>query len=320
MGAVVLSVSLAAQAQPGLAPAASVAQSDQGADRLQLRVQALPLLGAMTDKKGDDKSTDKDGDKSAAKDKDGTKDKAAADTTAAATEDADAAEGDFVEEHGKTYNFVGARFRMAIVPQFMFGLFSADGGKLVVSPSFGAEYAVRRNGFEYVLWLGFASYSMGEAPFKSKSDDESAWEIVSASMYTLTVGSDFLWSAPISPRVSFVYGGGAGIGAAFGTIHRNQAQPPGGGAPGDPYTYVKCPGAAGVHGAPYCGDDNNHYGDYTEASWLSGGSKPIVFPWIAIPQIGIRWKVSRQFVMRFDTGLSFPGPFFFGIAGQYGLL
>jgi hypothetical protein len=82
---------------------------------------------------------------------------------------------------------------------------------------------------------------------------------------------------------------------------------------------VKCP-AEGAGPGDYCDDDNDHYGDYTEPNWLNGGSKPVIFPWIALPQIGMRWKPSRKFVLRVDTGLSFPGPFFLGVSGQYGLL
>ncbi|PIE05323.1 MAG: hypothetical protein CSA75_05340, partial [Sorangium cellulosum] len=73
-------------------------------------------------------------------------------------------------------------------------------------------------------------------------------------------------------------------------------------------------------GGNYCDNENDHYGDYTEPNWLDGGSRPLIFPWLALPQMGLRWKVSPKIVLRLDTGLSLPGPFFFGVSGQYGLL
>jgi hypothetical protein len=220
------------------------------------------------------------------------------------------------EKPGTTYYYAGLRFRLAIIPQFMFKMFSADGGRAVISPAIGPELGVRRNGFEYDVWLTFASYSMDDVPFKSSSDPDYAWEIVRAELKTLSVGSDFLWSTPLREDLSVVYGGGAGIGIVFGGLYRNQSFPANG-VPGDPSTYLKCP-APRFNNSPWCGNDNDHYGGYQEPSWVNGGSKPLVFPWIALPQLGLRWKPHPKAVLRFDTGLSLPGPFFFGFAGQYG--
>jgi hypothetical protein len=266
-------------------------------------------------------------DESAAEDADGTEaaaeesEEALEETDEAAeaspTADTEATETPWLEKENTDYHFIGVRARMVYIPTFMFSLFQADGGKAVLAPSIGPEYVTRRNGFEVDAWLTYASYGMGDAPFKSKSDPDVAYEIVRSELKTISVGADFLWTKPLNEKgLSLVYGGGAGIGVVFGSLYRNQAYPPDG-QPGDPETYVKCP-AQGTQG--YCDNDNDHYGDYTEPSWFDGGAKPVLFPWIAIPQVGLRWKPSKQFVLRFDTGLSLPGPFFFGVSGQYGLL
>jgi hypothetical protein len=225
----------------------------------------------------------------------------------------------WVELENEDYRFIGLRARLIYVPEFMFGLFGADGGKAVLAPSIGPEYVTRRNGFEVATWLTFTSYGMDDAPFKASSDPDVAYEIVKSEIKTITVGADFLWTHPLNEKgLSLTYGGGAGIGVVFGKLYRNQAYPPSGQA-GDPETYVKCPGPDPAYGG-YCATDNDHYGDYAEPSWLDGGAKPLLFPWIALPQVGLRWKPSRHFAMRLDTGLSLPGPFFFGLSGQYGLL
>jgi hypothetical protein len=59
-------------------------------------------------------------------------------------------------------------------------------------------------------------------------------------------------------------------------------------------------------------------GNYSEPNWFGGGSIQVLFPHIAIPQLGIRWEPVKQFEMRLQTGFSLTG-FFIGISGDYGL-
>jgi hypothetical protein len=335
----ILTVASIVQAQSSPDGTKPLAQRDK---RLTAWTRSPELLAAPSSKKNKDKDTDAKGDDDAKKkDVDSTADDDAKkkDVDAKADDDAkrkdgaakrsnekgapqeeeaavDPADAEYVEAKGTTYQLLGLRARMVLIPQFMFGLFGADGGRTVWSPQVGPEFAVRRNGFEYDLWLTYSSYSMSNSPFKSSSDPDTAYEIVSSSIKTISIGSDFLWSAPINPRLSFVYGGGAGIGVVFGDLNRTQSYPPG--TPGDPNTYLPCV-APGNPSQSYCGNDNTHYPGYKEPSWISGGSKPIVFPWIAPFQMGLRWKPSPKVALRLDTGFSFPGPFFFGLSGQYGL-
>jgi hypothetical protein len=215
------------------------------------------------------------------------------------------------------YRMLGLRTRAVYIPQFMFGLFQADGGKAIVSPSIGIELATRHKDFEVDTWLSYSSFSMGEVAFKSKSDPNTAYEIVSSSLKMLSFGADFLWSKPVNDQFSFVYGGGLGLGVVFGNLYRTQAYPTG--DANDPSSYAKCSGPSNPN-AGFCFTDNDHYNGYSESSWINGGAKPVVFPWISLPQIGMRYQPSRDYAVRLDTGLSFPGPFFVGLSGYYGLL
>ena len=79
----------------------------------------------------------------------------------------------------------------------------------------------------------------------------------------------------------------------------------------------KCTGPGDPLGGAYCDGTNNHYGSYSEPSWANGGSKPIIFPWLAA-QTGIRFKPSKHFAARLDLGFGTSG-FFFGLGGDYGL-
>ena len=297
-----------AQAQPPPLRSSDVPQRDR------LRGSVAPgLLAAAPD-------SDSDTDTAAEADSETTKKAASDDPKAKGEGKAASSESKYIDEEedearGVTNRYLGVRGRLAVIPQFVLGMFG-DGGKTVLSPQVGPELAIRRNGFEYDLWLVYARYSMSDAPFKGKDDPDTAYEIVNAKLNTISIGSDFLWSKPLNPKLQFVYGLGFGIGVVFGDLYRTQSYPPNG--PGNPETYQPCV-APGNPNAAYCQNDNTHYPGYKEPSWIYGGQKPVLFPWVAPFQFGLRWHPHPKFVMRLDMGVSLPGPFFFGLAGQYGL-
>ena len=224
-----------------------------------------------------------------------------------------------VELPGKTYMFVGARYRAIIVPKFMVNLFG-DGGETVVVHGFGPEFAFRKNAFEYNLSIWYAGYGMSDTPFKAKDDGAPAWELVKSELKTIFITSDFLWSQDFSPEFSLNYGLAGGFGIVFGDLYRVQARP--GSASADANTgagFVRCtgPGDSFMGDSSFCDDSNDHYGDYKEKSWTDGGSKPILFPWFVL-QTGLRYKPHRNFAARLDAGFGTSG-FFLGIGADYGI-
>jgi hypothetical protein len=238
---------------------------------------------------------------------------------------------DPLEESGKPYYFIGLRFRDVIVPKFMINIF-ASGGASVNVAMVGPEFTRRKNGIETDFAIQYADYSMNPFMFKGKSDGDEAYEIVSSSMKMMLFTADFLYEVPIDKekgRFSFLIGGGVGFGVVFGNLYRDQAYPKTGNTadPNDPNTWSKCTGAAPApvtpgSGVPYCDGGNQHYfangKDYSEPSWANHGSKPLIFPWLSIPQLSFRYKPIKQLQTRFDTGFSTSG-FFFGLSAGYGL-
>lgn len=236
-----------------------------------------------------------------------------ASATASPAAAADAADNSPEEEPGKTYQFIGLRYRGIVVPKFIQGLF-ADGGRTVYVNAVGPEFGIRKDNFEFGLspWLAF--YSMDDTAFKGSTDPDTSWEIISSNIKVLYLTSDFVWTHPVSPKFGINYGFGAGLGIVFGDLHRNQSYPNGA---TDPNKYTKCQ-SLGVPDPNYCGNpSNDHFGNYTEPSWVNGGSKPNVFPWLAV-QTGLRFKPSKSFVGRLDVGFGLSG-FFFGLGADYGL-
>jgi hypothetical protein len=223
-----------------------------------------------------------------------------------------------VELPGKTYMFVGARYRAIILPKFMMNMFG-DGGKTVLIHAVGPEFAIRKNAFEYNLSVWYAGYGMDPTPFKAKDDPAPAWEIVESKLKVLYLTADFLWSQDFTPEFALNYGLGGGFGVVWGDLYRTQAMPgPNGGNDNTGEGFVKCPGPE-FDNAGYCGPltDNNHYNGYTEKSWTDGGSKPILFPWFVL-QTGLRYKPHKNFAARLDAGFGTSG-FFLGLGLDYGL-
>jgi hypothetical protein len=58
-------------------------------------------------------------------------------------------------------------------------------------------------------------------------------------------------------------------------------------------------------------------GGYHEPNWFNGGSIPVIFPQISLPELGLRYKPVKEFEMRAQIGFSLTGPFF-SISGDYG--
>jgi hypothetical protein len=232
---------------------------------------------------------------------------------------------DPTEIPGKTYYYVGLRFYETIIPSFMTKLFLAGGPGTVGMPTYGVEGGFRKDGFDIIGALTFSGWGTDPFPAKGKNEADTAYEIIQSNLHTMNLTADFLWSAGDNPRYQFQYGVITGISFVFGDLSRVQSRPAQGdntAFQGDPNTYVPCASnAAGTGPAtpgPYCGTDNNHYGDYKEPSWFNGGSKPNLYATFG-PEFAFRWKPVHQFIARVSVGWNiFAGPFF-GIAGDYGI-
>lgn len=239
-----------------------------------------------------------------AKDKDAAKDKGAA--------------SELREEELKRYYFLGARFRDIVVPQFMLEIF-AKGGATGNIWLVGPELSMRKAGTEIDISLSYADYGFGPAMFKGKDEPETAYEIVKSDLKLLYLTFDLLFDFPLDKAgmFDFLVGGGLGVGVVMGDLYRNQAYPTNG-TP-DPTSAAKWTACSGVGDgvAGYCDNGNNHYNNYSEKSWIDGGQKPIVIPWVSLPQVSLRIKPLKRLQTRIDAGFSVTG-FFTGLSAGYG--
>lgn len=256
--------------------------------------------------------------------------KAAADRAAKEKAEAEAALDPF-EDPLKTYRFIGLRYRDAVVPKFMINWF-AQGGRTVNVPMVGPELSTRRDNMEYDLALVYADWTMGPTLFAGKNAAATDLELVQSGIRQVMVSLDILYEIPLEKkdgktgRFSLMIGGGVGLGFVIGPLYRVQAYPKSGnGANLDASQWVPCAGAGS--NATWCANPNDHYTNggtavngskaYTEPMWGSG-YKPVLFPWLALPQVSFRYKPIKQLALRTDLGFSTAG-FFFGFSAGYAL-
>ena len=234
---------------------------------------------------------------------------------------------DVTEKAGKTYYFIGLRYRHTIVPKFLINAFVSEGATFH-SNSIGIEADIRKDGFSLIPAISYAEYGSDNVLFLQKNadaKDPGNWSVVNSSLKAIYFTADLLWSAKISKNVDFEYGGGAGIGVIFGDLSNNWVYET---TPNGPLVssdgtrhFTPC---QVTDTQPGCNTINHQnasvrkVGGYTEPSWVNGGSKPNIFPHIALPELGIRIKPVKQFEARVMLGFSLTG-FFFGINGAYGL-
>jgi hypothetical protein len=206
----------------------------------------------------------------------------------------------------------------------MLNLF-VDEGATVYSNTIAIELDMRKDGFSLIPALGFTEYGTGDILFKEKGskDIPGNYSYVNSSMKAIYATADLLWSVKMSKNFDFEYGAGFGLGVIFGDLVNNWVyqDPTGPLVGGNGQHYNKCAAGGtqpGCNGAEHKNASTLKTGDYTEPSWTNGGSKPVVFPWISLPQFGLRYKPVKNFVARLGVGFALTG-FWFGLNGEYGL-
>jgi hypothetical protein len=231
---------------------------------------------------------------------------------------------DTTEKPNQRYYFFGLRYRGDVIPQFLINA-AVDGGSTVFSNLVGVELDSRKDGLSTVWALSLQNYNTGDLLFheKSKPQTDNNFSVVNSSLNAIYASVDLLWSVPIDKHWDFEYGLGAGLGVIFGDLVNNWVYA----TPTGPYFdaasnqhFTRC---QSVNDNPSCQTAAHtnatvaKVGNYKEETGILG-PKPILFPMLNIPQIGLRYKPVKNFEARVGLGFSITG-FWFGISGDYGL-
>lgn len=267
-------------------------------------------------------SAPKDDASKSAKDDASKSAKADASTSAASGWDS----SDSSEKPGQKYQFIGLRYRGTIIPQFFESLF-VDDGATVYSNSIGIEYERRVDGQSMIPWIMYTDYGMGDTLFLTKGKDQTdptQYSVVNSGLKAIYLGLDEMWSVPVAEKLEFEYGFGVGIGIVFGDLQNNWVYPNANGpfhSSGGNLTLAECPNT-GIDPSCNPGSHQNSQdakvGGYVEKNWFNGGGVPVVFPHIAFPQLGLRYKPLKELVARVQVGFQITG-FYFQLSVDYGL-
>jgi len=238
---------------------------------------------------------------------------------------ADEDANDVYESPSKTYYFIGLRYTHTVIPKFMINLFVNEGAT-VHSNSIGISADIRKDGFSLIPTLAYTEYGTDNLLFwqKNQPDIPQNYSLVNSSLKAIYLQADLLWSTKVAKQWDIEYGGGVGMGVIFGDLMTNwvhQDDANGQLQASNGHKYAPCAttrDGIGCSPADHQNASVAKVGGYTEPSWVNGGSKPNIFPHIALPEIGLRIKPIKQFEARVMLGFSITG-FFFGINGAYGL-
>ncbi|MCA9600778.1 MAG: hypothetical protein KC417_02065 [Myxococcales bacterium] len=223
------------------------------------------------------------------------------------------------EDPNESYYFLGLSGGMIVLPAFLINLFFDESPSLV-QPAVGAEFTYRNDGFSIVANVFYAGYR-GSGGFRLPGEPDTDTEFIQSSLSGLMASVTFLWSTEFSKFVALEYGVGIGLGYLFGDIRRTEAYPGSNGGwkkcngPGDP-------GVAVTGDGGYCGttvasaDSRGEQYDVVAKKWGDGGDVPFLWPWLALPQIGVRIKPVKQMQLR--ANLSIGLGFYLGASASYG--
>lgn len=221
------------------------------------------------------------------------------------------------EDPNRDYFFVGAFYRHVIIPSFIQQLFvdsTIDGS----NPGTGLTFNWRRNNFNVVVdaWWNNANAS---GYFRGLGDPLTDTEYIQANLGVFFISAEFLWAFPITDWFAFELGFDLGIGFIYGGLTRTEAYQSGG-------QWHPCDGP-GQNDVNYCQvnvapdpcyDNSGEHYNCTEPNWTTkGGDVPVVFPWVSLPHIALRFNPIRQVQIRVDGGYGLYN-FYFGGSVSYG--
>ncbi|WP_437680599.1 hypothetical protein [Sorangium sp. So ce131] len=222
--------------------------------------------------------------------------------------------------------WLGAGFQGFFIPTLAFNLFG-EGGRNVLVPGGDVSLTAKIGRLDLVFSIAYARFKMDDTPFKPNGHPDTDYEIIASDLQTLQASARFLWNIPLDRNELFSFRLGAGVGAGWtflGDLYRTQAYPgnafpgdPSTFVPGDPYGYVKCRGPNNPEGSfRYCNQldyDADHYPGYVEPSWFTRprgrpqGLKPVVYPWLVLPEVGLTFRPGSRVAFDLRVGASVTG-------------
>ena len=220
------------------------------------------------------------------------------------------------------YFFLGAFGRGVVIPGFIQTLF-VEGGIDGFNPGVGLTFNWRRNNFNVIADVWWNNANAGGF-FRANGDPVTDTERIDVNLQVIFINAQFLWSFPVVDWFAIELGFDIGVGIIYGDLVRSEAyaDTPADAADGNFRTCTGPGDGTGGYCEPAAPDPcyNSSGGHYNcrEPNWATeGGDTPIVFPWVTLPHVALRFKPIRQIQIRVDGGYGLYN-FFFGGSVSYG--
>ncbi len=229
-------------------------------------------------------------------------------------------EADITRDRGV---WLGARYTLNAIPPFMSGL-AFKGADTLFFHTVGLELELERGRLSTLFALSYSNLSTGGFLVRDPSaqdtplvSDVGSVALIESKMQAVSLSADFLYALAKSNSVSLEIGAGIGAGYMFGTLTNNWVrEDPKGEYELDGRNYSACRtvlDGAGCrtqdHAEPLPAKVYTAGLPHRENSWLSGGKRPVILPYLALPELALRLKLSEAFAVRITAGASVTGAF-----------
>jgi hypothetical protein len=203
----------------------------------------------------------------------------------------------------------------------------------VNSAAFGGEFIYRKGTFDIIASIEFGLYSPEDGNYlgKDKNPATDVDYIQFDNFNILSFGVHFIKHHPILPWVSFIWGGGVGLGVVLGNIYRvsagkgcdastagneGQCYPIGNWDPKNPDAWLNDPANWGRDGDS-CADAEKGQGNCDDYNNPKRFKEEDVWPVVPLVHllVGFDFKITDSFGVRVDGG--FRNSFYIGAAGHY---
>jgi hypothetical protein len=198
---------------------------------------------------------------------------------------------------------VGFEVRENVIPKFFLGLF-LKGSHPIVSPSYSLRFIIRAKKVDIIIKGSYWNVDPKDGVYLSGTYDWGLADYVNFKKFKFYWAQlSLLWKKKISDGFYFTYGGGVGVGYLDTELYTTPAQ----GC--TPSNYENVSTSTRYLGSKYC------YRDTYKEFWTSQS----VPKGMAIFEgtVGLRYDVSKDVTLKFETGLLLPGFLHTTLAVEY---
>jgi hypothetical protein len=228
---------------------------------------------------------------------------------------------------GQRYeNTVVLGYRFIALPPFLTNLFAATEDTYFFH-SVTAAFELRRGAFTAAPTLGFTSFPSGNTVIGPKGATAARdLSYIRSSLFAFSLGVSLRYALPLNDTFAFEFGVDLGGGLFLGSLSRKWLfDDPKGQLSygGKNYSFCSAGNLQKVGCRPQDRAPDLHIPEIRNAdtpnadpSQFDRGRKPVFFPWLSLPVIGVRARINETLSASMHMGLSATG-FWIGVSGGF---